>query len=241
MFFDMQPDLAGRPSYISDSNGRLMTTYSAVRDDLDEVLRTLVLYQIAHDKRGKDFYYEARDQIPSDPSKLAAWMIFMNKTCFNGLYRVNKAGGFNVPHGKYEDPRILDTELLTNCSAALASCFVMHGDFREILKECEAGDFVYLDPPYIPLSKTSAFVSYTPNKFGAQDQEDLAEAAKELDARGVFVILSGSGSLETTKLYEQSFAIVPVRAARAISAKTPGRGEVVEYIIHNSHRLINVI
>jgi len=236
MFFDLQLNSPGHRSYISDSNGRLMSTYGAVKDELEEVVKNLELYKKAHDVRGKDFYYEARESIPQEIPKLAAWMIFMNKTCFNGLYRVNKGGAFNVPYGKYADPKILDLDNLSSCSKALQSCYVMHGDFRQILDEPVEGDLVYIDPPYIPVSETSNFTAYTKQSFGPKDQEDLAALAKKLTEDGVYVIISGSGSEETLSLYKDSFNVYEVAAKRSINSKAENRGEIKEYIFSNNHK-----
>jgi len=159
-------------------------------------------------------------------------MIYLNKTCFNGLYRVNKSGGFNVPFGSYKNPTICDEENLRACSAALAPAVIRASGFWVTVADVERGDFVYFDPPYVPVSKTSNFAAYTAAGFGPKDQERLRNLALSLKRRGVHVLISNSGTEAVRELYsDKDFLIEEVQARRSINSKGKGRGAVKEYLI----------
>lgn len=225
LFFCLQPKRAT----LTDVNAELIDCYRAVRDRVDEVITALRrhTYDEAH-------YYRVRDLDPASLSlpERAARTIFLNKTGFNGLYRVNSAGRFNVPFGRYVNPAICNEPQLRACSAALQGVELDVRDFERVLDYAAAGDFVYLDPPYSPVSPTANFTSYNAGGFSFRDQERLAALFAELDRRGVLVMLSNSDVPEIPPLYKR-FRIDRVEALRSINAKSDARGRVGEIVIRN--------
>ena len=223
LFFSLLPEKA----VLSDTNERLVRTYRAVRDNVDELIAELATYP--HDRV---FFEELRriDVDALDDTQVAAWMIYLNKTGFNGLYRVNKSGGFNVPFGRYKNPRICDPDRLFLASEALQRAEILHASFSEVTKLAKPGDFVYFDPPYVPLSETSSFTSYTKDGFGISEQRHLRNIAENLKAREVDVLLSNSSAGAVFDLYE-NFEIEEVYATRAINSKASARGKVAEVLI----------
>ena len=223
-FFDLKPGQA----VLSDSNERLVRTFRGVRDSVEEVIAHLSSYP-----HSKPFFLEmrSRDIDSAADAEVAAWMIYLNKTCFNGLYRVNSKDRFNVPFGRYKDPLICDPELLRACSKVLEGAEINHEDFKAVLDRAEPGDFVYFDPPYVPLSDTSSFTSYTSGGFGIDDQRRLRDTAGKLKRRGVHVLLSNSSSPLVHQLYDEGFEHREVSARRAINSKGGLRGPVGELII----------
>jgi DNA adenine methylase len=208
-------------------NLRLVRTYRAIRDDVEEVIAELSTYP--HDR----VFFEALRRVDVDALEdvqVAAWMIYLNRTGFNGLYRVNKSGGFNVPFGKYKNPTICNTDLLLTASEALQSAEILHASFADTFLRAQPGDFVYFDPPYVPLSETSSFTSYTKDGFGMEEQAELRNTALKLKSRGVDVLLSNSSAGAVFELYDQ-FEIDEVYANRAINSKASGRGKVAEVLI----------
>jgi DNA adenine methylase len=167
-----------------------------------------------------------------DPIRRAARVIFLNKTCFNGLYRVNQRGEFNVPFGHYLNPNFCDERTLRAASKALGSTEILCRDFRVLLYRAQPGDFIYFDPPYDPLSSTSSFTSYSESPFGAREQKALAAVFKALDERKCRVMLSNSDTPFIRKLYKR-FQIEPVLASRAINCNGAKRGKISELIIRN--------
>lgn len=229
------------PAVLSDSNARLIRTYSAIRINVDEVMLCLARHAAAYAKGGADYFYKVRDLDPDEMSDdgCAAWMIFLNKTCFNGLYRVNKQGKFNAPHGKWKSPpTILDEKNLRAVAAAFRyETRVEKRDFRAAFAEAVAGDFIYADPPYCPISTTANFTAYTKDGFGPQDQKDLRDLAIETAARGVHVMLSNAVTMDSYVLYSRAgFRLDKVKAKRSINSNGAKRGEVSEYIIRNELR-----
>lgn len=233
LFFDQRP----RHAQLTDMNPRLVRTYNALRDDVDGVIATLRTYADGHARclaAGSDeqLYYHVRDNVDPDAmssTELAAWFIYLNKTNFNGLYRVNAAGKMNVPYGKRKNPTICDEANLRACSAVLQRATIAHRDFREV--NVPAGSVVYFDSPYAPLTETSDFTGYTKDKFGPQDQRDLRDLALRLKQRGVYVILSNSSAPMIRDLYKDGFEIREVAARRNISASVDGRAAVTELLI----------
>lgn len=229
LFFALQPTDA----LLNDVNTRLVNTYIGVRDYVANVNGLLNDYAARH---CEDFYYEMRGLSSIDHlgfTGIAAWMIYMNKAGFNGLYRVNKKGGFNVPWGKHAK-YMPDHVNLRACSQALKGFGIENMDFRKFVRtraNSERGDFVYFDPPYAPLSETSDFTSYTKDKFGPDDQRDLRDLALELKAAGVHVLLSNSAAPSIYKLYARGFKIEQVQARRNINSKGNGRGAITELLI----------
>ena len=222
--------LAPRRAFLSDQNERLIRAYRGVRDDVEGVITRLSAYP--HDRV---FFCEMRKRdidLESD-ADVAAWLIYLNKTCFNGLYRVNRKNLFNVPFGRYENPTICNAELLHACSLALHGVEIKHADFSVILEHAKPGDFVYFDPPYAPLSATSSFTSYTAEGFGPKDQIRLRDTVIGLKERGVSVLLSNSSAGFIREIFSgERFTIEEVMASRNVSSKGTTRGKIPELLIH---------
>lgn len=225
VFFWLEP----RPTVLTDSNAALIEVYQMVRDDLAGLIAALEPH---HNDR--DYYYEIRALNPDDlpPVERAARFIYLNRTCYNGLYRVNRNGQFNVPFGRYKNPRICDVPTLTAAHQALQGVTLAVGDFESSLGGAEADDVIYFDPPYVPLSKTSSFTSYTGLGFGEKDQQRLAMTFKQLHQRGCKVLLSNSDAPLIHELYAD-FHIHEIKARRPINSKTTGRGIITELLITN--------
>ena len=231
-----------RGAALSDANSELIECYGAVRDVPGELIARLQVLSdgyLGADETGRPaFYYEQRATVPDEPVQRAARFIFLNKTCYNGLYRVNSRGGFNVPHGRYLHPRILDEEGLRAASVALAGIDLRAGDFEKTCQAADPGDFAYLDPPYQPLSATSSFTSYTSGDFGPDEQERLRDAFDELTRRGVFAVLSNSDHPAVRDLYGgRGYECELVEMSRAINSKGTGRAPISELLINNFARM----
>jgi DNA adenine methylase len=226
LFFALTPGRA----FLSDQNEWLVRAYKGVRDDVEGVIARLSTYP--HDRV---FFEEMRKRdidLESD-ADVAAWLIYLNKTCFNGLYRVNRKNLFNVPFGRYENPTICNAELLRTCSAALREVSLSRADFSVVLERARPGDFVYFDPPYAPLSATSSFTSYTAEGFGPCHQIRLRDTALELKERGVSILLSNSSAGFIREIFSgQKFMIEEVMASRNVSSKGTTRGKIPELLIH---------
>lgn len=219
-----------RRAILSDANARLVRTYLAVRDDVEGVIDRLGQYR--YDKE----QYLATRALPvdswHDDRDVAAWFIYLNKTGFNGLYRVNKSGQFNVPFGRYTNPVICDADRLRSCSSWLHGASILCRDFAEARVDMTQGDLAYFDPPYVPLNATSTFTSYTRNGFDMADQVRLRDVAARLVDRGVHVVLSNSSAPAVWKLYDSDrFRIVEIQAPRSINSKADRRGAVKELLI----------
>jgi len=230
VFFDLFPAGCGnvlRRVWLGDSNLELTTTYTAIRDDVEEVVKTLRAHARLHSEK---HYYYVRGLRDLDGAALAARMIYLNKTGFNGLYRVNRSGGFNVPIGSYKNPTICDEPNLRACARTLQGVEVVGADFVTLMTAARAGDFVYFDPPYVPVNRTSDFTSFTAAGFGPADQERLAECARRLKSIGVHVLLSNADLPVVRELYA-GFEMRTVQARRNINSKGKKRGEVGELLI----------
>ena len=166
------------------------------------------------------------------PTETSGTFIYLNKTCFNGLWRENLRGDFNVPRGDYSNPVIVDEAALRAARDVLVGVRIDLGSFQDTTADARAGDFAYFDPPYDPLSETSSFTSYTATAFGKAEQRALADHARELDARGVFVMLSNNDTPFVRSLY-RGFLIETVPCGKSINAKGDGRGKIDEVIITN--------
>ena len=229
LFFELQPDNA----YISDMNEELINLYKVVRDNVEELITDLQKHDIS-----KEYFMEIRNIDRTEEYKnwsniqKASRFIYLNRTCFNGMYRVNSKGEFNVPFGHYKNPRILDENNLINCSNLLQRTEIKHADFSEILKKVKKDDFVYFDPPYVPLSETSSFTSYTKDGFDMDMQFKLSDACDELDSMGVKFLLSNSDTKLVNELYE-NYNIKKVFASRQINANADGRGKITEVLVRN--------
>ena len=259
VFLDLYNEgrLAGRRALLSDVNADVIGCYRAVRDDPDGVIAALRALERDHRKGGREFFYEVRDArfnpkrrdvytLP-DPAgaytaELAAMLIFLNRTGYNGLFRLNSRGEFNVPAGRHAALRICDADNLQRLSGALRRTRVRleTRPFEDAVAEARRGDFVYLDPPYAPISRTAAFTSYTASRFGPEEQVRLQRAVLGLAGRGAHVLLSNSVAPQIRELYERSaesravgLMVCKVPARRAINSRASGRGAVLEYLITN--------
>ncbi|MCS7225520.1 MAG: DNA adenine methylase [Gloeomargarita sp. SKYB31] len=224
-------EITFQDSYLSDANPELINCYLQVRDDVANLITELAQLRNNH---CPETYYRVRDLEVKrlTPLQRAARFIYLNKTCYNGLYRVNRDGKFNVPMGRYHNPRIFDEEQLRQNSQALQSAHIECRDFRTVLERAQPGDFVYFDPPYAPLSPTSNFTSYTAGEFGVAAQRELAEVFRQLDRRGCYVMLSNSWCDFTLALY-RDFHCVELKATRAINSQPSGRGKISELLVCN--------
>jgi DNA adenine methylase len=217
---------------INDINTELINAYTVIKDDIDALIEDLKKH-----KNEEEYYYKIRSL---DTEKLSAVerasrFIYLNKTCFNGLYRENSKGKFNVPFGKYKNPKILDEENLRAVSEYLntAEISILNLDYKEVCKLAKKGDFVYLDPPYYPISKSSSFTKYHKLDFTERDQMELTEVFRELDRKGCYVMLSNSNTKFIKELYKE-YEIWEVSANRFINCKGDKREKVnVEVLIKN--------
>jgi DNA adenine methylase len=223
LFFDIRPS----KSVLSDVNRELIDCYLAVRDQVASLIEALKEHRY-----DEDHYYTVRDGDFSRASLVerAARTMFLNRTGFNGLYRVNRSGKFNVPFGRYTRPRICNEENLRACSAALESAELKVQDFETTCASARAGDFVYLDPPYVPVSRTAAFTAYAKGGFDLEDQRRLSVVFGQLSDRGVVALLSNSDVPEVRELYAD-FTVATVRASRAVNSDALGRGSVSEVVV----------
>lgn len=228
VFFDLLPERG----FLSDLNKELVTTYNVIKNDVEKLIISLKKH-----KTDKEYFLKirAQDSNKLDNLTIASRFIFLNHTCFNGMYRVNSKGGFNVPFGKYTNPLICDEENLRKVSKSLKNIDIKHQDYKEVLKKAKKGDFIYFDPPYYPISKTSSFTSYTSEAFLDKEQTELRDTFIELHKRGCFVMLSNSDTPFINKIYSgfKGVRINKVEAGRAINSKGSGRGKITEVLITN--------
>lgn len=216
--------------FLSDINEELITTYNIVKNDIEKLILLLKEYKIKHNK---EFYYQIRaeDVKKLTPLQIAARFIYLNRTCFNGLYRVNSKGQFNVPIGSYKNPTICHEEDLREISQLLQKDDIVTSQFYNAVKEAKKGDFIYFDPPYYPIKRDS-FTTYTKDNFLEKEQERLAELFKELDKKGCKVMLSNSDTDFIKNLYK-GYKINFVKATRMINCDATKRGAINEVVITN--------
>lgn len=227
VYFYWQP----KPALLSDRSAHLMDLYRTVQADVEGVIRAL-----APHRNEAEYYYAIRAQNPADLTAVAraARLIYLNKTCYNGLYRENSQGAFNVPFGRYKNPKICDKERLRAAACALQGVELRTADFADILAKAGQDDFVYLDPPYAPLSPTSSFTNYNRYGFDDGDQRRLAQAVHALTVRGCKVMLSNSSAPFIYELYDgRGYHLIPIPARRNINSKADRRGPITELLILN--------
>lgn len=219
---------ARNPAILSDINAELVNAYCCVRDRVEHLISLLELHQTNH---STDYYYKVRSHNQGTDIEKAARLIYLNKTCFNGLYRENSKGEFNVPMGKYKNPLICNAAGLRSASATLQLTLIENRPFDVILDHAKTEqDFVYFDPPYYPLSNTSNFTAYSREAFNERDQIRLRNTFAELARRGVKVMLSNSDCPLIRELY-QEFNIHEISAARAINSNANKRGKIFELLV----------
>lgn len=231
LFFRLYREQKIHHAVLSDLNAELIDTYLAVRDCVPEVIK--LLSEFPH---SKEFYYAIRekDSWQLSLSERAARMIYLNKTGYNGLYRVNRQGKFNVPFGRYKSPKHLDRENLLAVSQALQEVDILCTSFETVLERAVPGDWVYFDPPYVPLSQTANFTSYHANGFGPSDQERLRDVCVELSKNKVYMMLSNSDTETIRALYDLPYFVIDeVLANRAINCNGAKRGKITELVITN--------
>jgi DNA adenine methylase len=233
VFFYVKSKLKPNKVILSDTNEELINCFCVVRDKPSELVELLLNHRKKH---SKEYYYSVRSMESSTLDSLdrAARLIYLNKTCFNGLYRVNSKGQFNVPFGDYENPSIFDKNVLFQASQLLQGVHLQVMTFEKVLDFAGKDDFVYFDPPYIPLSKTSSFTRYSKSDFSMMEQKRLSEVFRILDSRGCFVMLSNSDHALTRELYRHyEKNTVIVRAKRMINSVGSGRGAINEVVVTN--------
>lgn len=210
-----------------DRNAELVACYKAVKRNVGDVIEALRAYRY-----DRDLYYQVRSVVGASlpPAERAARFIFLNRTCFNGLWRVNSQGHFNVPFGRYKNPCICDEANLRAAARALKFADIRHGDFATVTGKLREGDFAYFDPPYVPLTKTALFTSYVAEGFGDHDQVRLANELRELRGRGVHAMLSNADTPSSRALYK-GFSVHSVSAPRSINSNPSKRGAVGELVV----------
>lgn len=266
VFFDLYSSgrLSGRRVWLVDDNPDLIGCYLMLRDRIEEVIAALDALARGHDAGRDAFYYDVRDKrfnplragqasgagraSGAYTPELAAMLIYLNRTGFNGLFRLNQRGEFNVPVGRYANPRILDEQHLRSVAAALRSpgVTIERASFEDVLSDAGAGDFVYCDPPYAPMSRTACFANYTASGFSGSDQQRLHEAVVAAARRGAAIVLSNSFTSEIKALYadraarDAGLALHRVSARRAINSRASLRGPVDELIITNVRKRLEL-
>ena len=235
LFFELKKRgmLEGKKAYLFDANKELINAYNVVKNTPTELLANLRVFEQNH---CHDAYYEVRAMDREDsftslaPALRAARFIYLNKTCFNGLYRVNAKGFYNVPMGRYKNPAICDESLIYGASRALQDAEVLHVDFAKVLDFAKKGDFVYFDPPYYPLTPTSSFTSYNQDVFLEDEQKRLFDTFEKLAKKGLHAMLSNSDTEFIKELYKD-YQIDFVEMNRFINSKSGGRGKIKEILI----------
>lgn len=251
VLFDILSNYEMREVYISDINEELINIYITIRDNIEELLISLNQMQnefipLEQDDR-KEYFYLKRErfnEIKDNKDSLhniekASLFIFLNRTCFNGLYRVNKKGYFNVPMGAYKNPKICDEENLRIVSKSLKNVSIIYGDYKKSESFIDENTFVYIDPPYRPLNDTSSFTSYTENDFNDEAQKELSDYIRMIDKKGAKILASNSDPKNTNpeddffEVIYKGFKIDRVEASRMINSKSKGRGKIKELLISN--------
>jgi DNA adenine methylase len=230
VFFRLAAVKRFRRAVLADANPELVNCYNAIKRDVDGVIAKLRRY-----RNDAEQYYRVRERDPAtlSPTARAARLIYLNRCGYNGLYRVNSSGQFNVPFGRYRDPVICDEPRLRAAAAALKHATIVCRDFASTLKRVGPDDFAYLDPPYVPLSATSSFTAYAARNFGSADQQRLADVLRSFAARKVPALLSNSDCQTTRDLYRGFDPILSVPVRRAINSVGHGRGPVDEILVRS--------
>lgn len=237
VFFHTQP----KKAVINDSNGELINIYKMIKEQPEELIAILAKHR---DENCQEYFYgirsldrERESYHQMSPVEKAARIIYLNKTCYNGLFRVNRAGEFNSPWGRYKNPNIVNETTIRAMSRYLnqSKITILCGDYREALKGIRKGAFVYLDPPYMPISSSSSFTGYTATGFGSEEQIELKKQCDMLEKKGIKFLLSNSCCDFIEDLYKD-YIIEHVSAKRTINAKADKRGAIDEVLVRNYER-----
>ena len=236
LLFHMLTERNGQKCSISDLNADLVLSYATIRDRIDELVASLKNHEKRYKKGSKSYYYSVRESNPRGEIEKTSRLLFLNRTCFNGLYRVNSKGKFNVPLGKYTNPNIVNEENLRSVSSILQSnnVSIQCRDFEKVQRDAKKGDLVYFDPPYYPISETANFTSYTNKDFSYDDLSRLVKICINLDAKGCNVLLSNSNSKQVIDMFsEKLWKITKIQANRSINSNSKKRTGHFELLIKN--------
>ena len=236
LLFHLLTERNAQKCSISDLNSDLVLTYTTIRNRIDELISSLKNHEKNYHKDSKSYYYSVRESNPRSEIEKTSRLLFLNRTCFNGLYRVNSKGKFNVPLGKYSNPNIVNEDNLRSVSAILQSSKVAIKcrDFEAVLRDAKKGDLVYFDPPYQPVSQTANFTSYTNKSFTYEDLNRLSELCLKLDSKGCKVMLSNSDSKDVADMFSnKSWKINRIKANRSINSNSKKRTGHFELLIKN--------
>ena len=236
LLFHILSEKMGKRCGVSDLNSDLILTYTTIRDKTEDLIRSLKNHARNYKKDSKSYYYLIRESNPRSAVEKTSRLIFLNRTCFNGLYRVNRKGKFNVPLGRYTNPSIVNEENLRSVAHVLQSSkiSILCRDFESVLRDAKKGDLVYFDPPYQPVSSTANFTSYTNKSFTTEDLARLAELCLKLDSKGCKVLLSNSYSKEVVDVFkEKNWNLSKIAANRAINSNSDKRTGHYELLIKN--------
>ena len=236
LLFHLLSEKKNLRGYVSDLNSDLVLSYVTIRDDLSGLLKSLQRHSDRYFSDSKSYYYSVRESNPKGQIEKVSRLLFLNRTCFNGLYRVNSKGKFNVPLGRYSHPNIVQEDNLRSVSQFLNHNKIMIKcqDFSSTVEKAKKGDFVYFDPPYQPVSKTANFTSYTNGNFGINDLKRLAKVSNQLAKKGVNVLLSNSSSKQVREMFsDKHWKIIKINANRAINSASDKRTGHSELLIKN--------
>lgn len=236
LLFHILTERNGPKCSISDLNSNLVLAYITIRDKIDELVASLKTHEKNYHKDSSSYYYSVRASNPRTDVEKTSRLIFLNRTCFNGLYRVNSKGKFNVPLGKYTNPNIVNEQNIRSVSQILKTSRVsiQCRDFAAVLRDAKKGDLVYFDPPYQPVSNTANFTSYTSKDFTIDDLSRLAELCNDLDSKGCKVLLSNSDSKEVSKMFSaKPWKVSRIQANRSINSNSKKRTGHFELLIKN--------
>lgn len=236
LLFHMLTERNDQKCNISDLNSDLILAYTTIRDKIDDLISSLKNHEKNYQKDSRSYYYSVRDSNPRSDIEKTSRLIFLNRTCFNGLYRVNSKGKFNVPLGKYTNPNIVNEGNIRSVNQILNTnkVSIKCRDFEAVLGDVKEGDLVYFDPPYQPVSNTANFTNYTNNNFTFDDLSRLAKLCRNLDSKGCKVLLSNSDSKEVVKTFSSNtWKIIKVQANRAINSNSKKRTGHFELLIKN--------
>lgn len=227
VFFALSNQRRFERAVIGDKNPELVNVYRTLKEDVDGLIRALRKLELCH---SESEYYRVRAAKPRSELGRAARILYLNRTGFNGLYRVNRSGHFNVPFGRYSAPRIVNEPRLRAAAAALSEVDIVLGDFEDVCRDCRRGDAVYFDPPYLPISATAAFAEYHAEPFGVAEHTRLAQLFDDVARRGVSVVLSNSDTPVTRELF-QKHRVHEVSVRRPINSVGTRRGGVGELLV----------